>query len=492
MEAPSRDVGPLLASQPARGCLDPAHPAFRYAVLFCSCMLTFGSYFCFDMPSTMKEPLQDQYIRPWAPTTGLFQTDFLYGLYYSLYAWTNALVGSIFGGVIVDRYGTHFSTLLFCSLYLAGQIVFAIGASLDGLGAEAQYGVMVLGRFVFGMGGGAITLVQNTISAQYFVHDRMALAMGFTLTASRMGSVINLNVTASLVKATSISAVLWIGVGLCAAGASFGFAYIALDRRHSAYLASQGQESSGVAVKKVSLRDISQLPPRLWILSCIISLYYIGIFAFIAVAKDFFQAKWHGDEAVSDGAAFRSSVVYLMSMVFTVFVGAFVDSVGNRARIMFGTCLLSIPCFLLFQLTTLDPVCGMLLLGVTYMFAASSMWPCIPLVVPKHLVGTANGVATSVQMIGIALANMLVGSLQDASPETYPGTKVKTYTYCMAFFAGCASVASLLSLVINCMDSRSGGELNRRKTQVPPPPTPQRNSLGVSLEPTPGEEEGGL
>ena len=27
-------------------------------------------------------------------------------------------------------------------------------------------------------------------------------------------------------------------------------------------------------------------------------------------------------------------------------------------------------------------------------------------------------------MIGIALANMLVGSLQDANPDTYPGTKV--------------------------------------------------------------------
>ena len=47
--------------------LHPANPNFKYVVLFVNCMLTFGSYFCFDMPSTMKEELQTQYIEPWAP-----------------------------------------------------------------------------------------------------------------------------------------------------------------------------------------------------------------------------------------------------------------------------------------------------------------------------------------------------------------------------------------------------------------------------------------
>lgn len=53
--------------------LHPANPRFKYVVLFVNCMLTFGSYFCFDMPSTMKEELQQRYIDPWAPTTGSFQ-----------------------------------------------------------------------------------------------------------------------------------------------------------------------------------------------------------------------------------------------------------------------------------------------------------------------------------------------------------------------------------------------------------------------------------
>lgn len=460
------------------GCLHPAHAAFRYVILFCSCMLTFGSYFCFDMPSTMKEGLQDTYIRPWAPTSGLFQTDFLYGLFYSLYAWTNALVGCMFGGIIVDRYGTHVGCAVFCALYTIGQIVFAAGASLHMAGPEFQYCLMLLGRFIFGMGGGSITLVQNTISAQFFRHDRMSLAMGFTLTASRLGSVINLNFTEQIVQATSIATTLWLGVVFCCFGAFFGFCYVLLDRRHKRYTESLGQQISIVQVKKVSMRDIGRLPARLWILSCIISTYYICIFAFIAVAKDFFEAKWHGT-SVAQGASFRSSIVYLMSMVFTVFVGAFIDWCGRRAQIQLVTCLLSIPVFLIFLLTRLDPIVPMLLLGVTYMFAASSLWPCIPLVVPMELNGTANGMATSVQMIGIALANMLVGVLQDANPEVYPGTQVKRYDYCLMFFIACGTLASLFSLALNVLDARSGGELNGGKPALAAaPPT------GVSLEPT--------
>ena len=64
--------------------------------------------------------------------------------------------------------------------------------------AQSQCLVIGTGRFIFGMGGGAITLVQHTISAKLFRHDRMVLAMGFAFTASRIGSVINLNVTAKL------------------------------------------------------------------------------------------------------------------------------------------------------------------------------------------------------------------------------------------------------------------------------------------------------
>jgi len=41
----------------------------------------------------------------------------------------------------------------------------------------------------------------------------------------------------------------------------------------------------------------------------------------------------------------------------------------------------------------------------------ASMWPSIPLVVSQATVGTAMGLTTSIQMIGIGISNLVVGKL---------------------------------------------------------------------------------
>lgn len=41
----------------------------------------------------------------------------------------------------------------------------------------------------------------------------------------------------------------------------------------------------------------------------------------------------------------------------------------------------------------------------------ASMWPSIPLVVPQATLGTAMGLATSVQMVGIGISNLVVGQI---------------------------------------------------------------------------------
>lgn len=41
----------------------------------------------------------------------------------------------------------------------------------------------------------------------------------------------------------------------------------------------------------------------------------------------------------------------------------------------------------------------------------ASMWPSIPLVVPQATLGTAMGLATSIQMVGIGISNLVVGQI---------------------------------------------------------------------------------
>ncbi|KFM74480.1 hypothetical protein X975_03863, partial [Stegodyphus mimosarum] len=43
-------------------CLeDVEKPAYRFLVLFFNCLLTFGSYYCFDMPSVLQDVMQKNY-----------------------------------------------------------------------------------------------------------------------------------------------------------------------------------------------------------------------------------------------------------------------------------------------------------------------------------------------------------------------------------------------------------------------------------------------
>lgn len=44
-----------------------------------------------------------------------------------------------------------------------------------------------------------------------------------------------------------------------------------------------------------------------------------------------------------------------------------------------------------------------------FVFFQSSTWPSIPLVVKDSVVGTAMGITTSMQMIGIGVCNLVVG-----------------------------------------------------------------------------------
>ena len=105
---------------------------------------------------------------------------------------------SLCAGVMVDRLGKEKSMYLFVSFCIVGSAVYALGAAMVNSDPTLRYVVMFAGRFIFGLGGGPITIVQNAFTAIHFNGHELAMAFGCTLTVSRVGSVVNFNVTPSL------------------------------------------------------------------------------------------------------------------------------------------------------------------------------------------------------------------------------------------------------------------------------------------------------
>jgi MFS family permease len=128
--------------------------------------------------------------------------------------------------------------LLFSSLIAIGQIIFAIGLSMK------SWPVIFLGRLVFGFGGESFTVANSALLADWFKGKELALAFGFNLSISKLGSVFNNMLSPILSDKISIIFALWFGAMLCGFGICCVLITIPIDR-HLDNLIEKAEEQSG-------------------------------------------------------------------------------------------------------------------------------------------------------------------------------------------------------------------------------------------------------
>jgi MFS-type transporter involved in bile tolerance (Atg22 family) len=112
--------------------------------------------------------------------------------------------------------------------------------------------------------------------------------------------------------------------------------------------------------------------------------------------------------------------------------------------------LLMIPSHALMGLTHINPILPMIVLGAAFVLVPAAMWPSIPLLVPKEKVGTAFGLCTMVQNIGLALFSFLNGKLRVYSHG---------YTASMVMFASLGAIGLVFALLLKRADRRAGSIL---------------------------------
>ncbi|KAM8961475.1 lysosomal dipeptide transporter MFSD1-like isoform 2-T2 [Pelodytes ibericus] len=448
----------------------PAEKAYyRFVVLFFNCLLTFGSYFCFDIPSVLQDQFQGNSTcingtHPNSSTDcveGLGMSPEQYNLLYAIYAWTNALV-VILAGFLIDKLGNRFGLFLFSFLTVLGSSIFALGSHFKG--TPYLLPLMLTGRLLFGSGNGSLTIVQNRITAFWFKGKELALAFGLTLSFSRLGSVLNFFFTQQFESHYGMQWTLWGGTILCVAGFFSAITVSVLDKVGMKQLGLDGaiQEES----KKVRVQDIRYLPFRYWLLVLTIMFFYNGVFPFVADASKFIQDKYDGYDQQT--AAYIAGAVYDSSLVLSAAVGILIDYIGMRGVLAVLCAFFTLPVFALLAFTFVPPLVSTLWLGITYSFAAASMWPSIPLVVPQATLGTAMGLATSVQMVGIGLSNVIVGRILGTKSSE---AKIPLWRWQMMMIFMLANTVMCIatSVTLNIVDRRQGGTLNNLSKRKPAP-----------------------
>lgn len=386
-----------MTTQHVDAALPPPPRAYRWLVLILISFAMFGNYYIYDAISPLADVL----------VTQLHFTDSDIGLLQGIYSLPNIFMVLI-GGFIIDRLGTKKSTLIFAVLCLLGAAITVSSGTLF---------MMATGRLVFGLGAESLIVAVTTAIAKWFKGKELSFAFGINLTIARLGSFAALNSPSWASKyyehwqaALMISVVF--GVVCVAAAIIYWLLESNAEKKY--------QISNAGPTDKVVFSDIFKFGVSYWYIVALCVTFYSGIFPFQTFAVKFF-IEAHGTSREMGG--FLSSMLTLFAMVATPLFGLMVDKIGKRSLFMMLGSLLLVPVYLIMAYTHISLYVPMAMMGIAFSLIPGIMWPSVSYLVEERKLGTAYGLMTLIQNVGLAGFNFLVGWANDfsAASATNPG-----------------------------------------------------------------------
>ncbi len=392
---------------------EPSRP-FRWAVLIFISLTMFGNYYVYDCIAPIADLLAKQ----------LGFSDSNIGLLQAIYSIPNVIMVLI-GGYVVDRIGTRKAIFIFGTLCFAGSVVTSLSGALS---------VMATGRLIFGLGAESLIVAVTTAVAKWFRGKELSFAFGINLMISRAGSLLAQQSPSWAGFAYNYwrnPLLISVGFGaLCIVGA---IVYWVLE----VYAERKYQVGPAGATDKVVFSDIKAFGLSYWYIVALCITFYSAIFPFETFAYQFFMDAHH---VTREAGGDLVGMLTLFTMFGTPIFGLFVDRLGKRALLMMLGSLLLIPVYLMmaymrsatyvtvylpssadghfaFVAHHLPPILllTMAMMGIAFSLIPAVMWPSVAYLVEQSKLGTAYGLMTMIQNIGLAGFNLMVGWANDHS-----------------------------------------------------------------------------
>jgi MFS family permease len=143
-------------------------PAYRWLVLVVISLAMFGNYYVYDSIAPIADILKSD----------LGFSDSQYGWLFSIYS-AAAIFVLLIGGVVIDRYGTVKSTIVFGAICTFSAILMV---------TTADFWVMLVSRLLLGLGSEPLIVAITCALAKWFKGRELGFAFGINLTIARLGS----------------------------------------------------------------------------------------------------------------------------------------------------------------------------------------------------------------------------------------------------------------------------------------------------------------
>jgi MFS family permease len=461
---------------------------YRWMVLIVVSLAMFGNYYVYDCIAPIADLLSKQ----------LGFTDSNIGLLQAIYSIPNVIMVLI-GGYIVDRIGARKAIFIFGTICLIGAVITAypdnswLRAGVVGmvnlavpvvrllghipllsridfvrdLGSVEKISTargalvagMSAGRLVFGMGAESLIVAVTTGIAKWFRGKELSFAFGINLMMSRAGSLLAqwspswAGFAYSQWRGPLLISVVF--ATFCVTGALLYWGMeIHAEKRY--------QVGPAGSTDKVVFRDLTSFGLSYWYIVALCIVFYSAIFPFETFAYKFFMDAHH---TTREAGGDLVGMLTIFTMFGTPFFGRFADRIGKRALLMMIGSVLLIPVYLMmaymhsstyitvyFPSTSSDghfafiahhlpPILllTMAMMGVAFSLIPAVMWPSVAYIVDQSKLGTAYGLMTMIQNIGLAGFNLLIGWANDhgqASAENPAGYRMGMWIFSILGFLG--------------------------------------------------------
>jgi MFS family permease len=379
-------------------------------------LASIGNYYVYDSIGPVADLLSSQ----------LGFSDTQIGTLNAIYSLPNIFMVLI-GGVLVDRYNARSVTVVTAAVCLLGAILTALGS---------QFPVMAAGRLLFGLGAETMIVAITVAFAQWFSGRHLALFFALNISVSRLGSYLadrSPSFARSLYE-QGWQPPLWLAVGFGALALIGSLGYWLADRR----AATRGTLAIAPPPDRIEWRSLLRFRAAYWYTVALCVAFYSVIFPF----RSTFSIKYfqQAHQLSLEEASTLNSYVFLAAAIATPAFGFVVDRIGRHGMLM-AVGALMLPLSFLVLGTTSAMGLSTVLLGIAFSLVPAVLWPAVARYVEPHQLGTAYGLMTMLQNVGLTIANVLAGYINDTSGAS--ASNPAGYTSMLWFF-GLLSLAGFL------------------------------------------------
>ncbi|XP_033754815.1 major facilitator superfamily domain-containing protein 1-like [Pecten maximus] len=446
--------------------MKPHEWKWRYAILFCDCVLVFGVYFCVDMPSSLQVDFvngeemhctaNESMVTGGCCDTCLGLGPTHYNLLHSFLYWTSSVL-SLLSGYAIDRIGNRVSAVLIIILTSLGSNLFAIAGTEVLRNTPVMFPLMIIGRMLLGFGDGPMRIVQDRVVAHWFAEDSV-LAVSLVILTRRGGTLLNFLVTANIAVHLGFVWALWIGAIICSLGILAAIWMACLDVRGTSKLDDESQKQ--MASRPIKISDITNIPKTFWIHVSMIGFHYCSFFSFVSNGSQYIQLRYGYTKVM---ASYTTGAAYIGPVFFAPLVALLLKRIECNGLVATIATVFSIPIYLLLAYCpVIPPAVLTIAIGAVYTFDVIIMWQVTINLLPTAVFGTGAGIGVFVMRFSIGLMNLAVGSIVEDKHNRNHQEQIFAYQNALLLMTAVSIMSVACGILLNILDIRNGDGVNKR------------------------------